>query len=204
MIEVELRGLLSIPAREKLLSYCRQRGTLLGEFHQIAIFADTWGKQLGNFYNPKVRIALQLSCNLQTKKRTLHLKVKNGHWANVGRQETLLNLRPDALKDAYQLLRTFGMTAGCPRFYHRLDYQLGNITLSLKDGGLAPDHWEAEISAKKSDEKKAHQKLLVFLKKLGLTPWTEAEYKAVVEKVYRENPPIKFEEIDVSPVWSKD
>lgn len=201
MIEIELRGRLAGTARKKVLAYCRRRGKLLGEFKQIAIFCDTQNERFGSFYDPKVRIALQLSYDIQNKNKTLQLKAKNGHWANVGREELILKLEAEALGHAYQLLETFGITKGCPRFYHRMDYQFGDIILSLKDGGLAPDHWEAEISTTKQEEKKGHQKLRQFLKKLNLTPWSEAEYKDIVNKVYRENPAEEFSEIDVSNVW---
>jgi len=173
----------------------------MGEFNQIAIFCDTQNEQLGSFYDPKVRIALQLSYDIRTKKRALQLKAKNGHWASVGREELVLKLDSGALKQAYQLLETFGITKGCPRFYHRLDYQFGDIILSLKDGGLAPDHWEAEISTTKQNEKTGHLKLQKFLKKLNLIPWSESEYKDIVNKVYRENPAVEFSKIDVSNVW---
>lgn len=201
MIEVELRGRLTVSARKRVQSYCRTHGIFLGEFHQIAIFCDTQNERLGNFYDPKVRIAIQLSHDIQKKKKVLQLKVKNGHWANVGREELVLTLDPNSLNEAYQLLTVFGITSGCPRFYHRADYQFGDIILSLKDGGLAPDHWEAEISTTKQNEKKGHQKLQKFLKKLNLTSWSESKYKEIVNKVYRENPPIIFSEIDVSSVW---
>lgn len=201
MIEIELRGRLAGTARKKVLEYCRKNGNLLGEYKQIAIFCDTQNEQLGSFYDPKVRIALQLSYNIQKKKKTLQLKAKNGHWANVGREELILKLDSSALKQAYQLLETFGITKGCPRFYHRVDYQFGDIILSLKDGGLAPDHWEAEISATKQNEKMGHQKLQKFLKKLDLAPWSESEYKDIVNKVYRENPGVEFSEIDLNLVW---
>lgn len=203
MIEIELRGRLTGVERKKVLGHCRTSGKFLGEFKQIAIFCDTQNEQLGNFYDPKVRIALQLSYDIKTKIRILQLKVKNGHWANVGREELILKLDSGALKQAYQLLETFGITKGCPRFYHRVDYQFGDIILSLKDGGLVPDHWEAEISATKLDEKKGHQKLQKFLKKLNLIPWSESEYKDIVNKVYRENPAVEFSEIDVKAVWKQ-
>jgi adenylate cyclase class IV len=203
MIEIELRGRLTGAGRKKALAYCRKNGKLLGEFKQIAIFCDTQNEQLGSFYDPKVRIALQLSYDIQNKKKALQLKAKNGHWANVGREELILKLEPEALHQAYQLLRTFGISKGCPRFYHRIDYRFGNIIVSLKDGGLAPDHWEAEISTTKQNEKKSHQKLQKFLKKLNLIPWSETEYKDIVNKVYRENPAVEFSKIDVSPVWKK-
>lgn len=201
MIEIELRGRLTGAARKKVLGYCRKQGKLLGEFKQIAIFCDTQNEQLGSFYDPKVRIALQLSYDIKTKKKTLQLKAKNGHWANVGREELVLKLDSGALKQAYQLLETFEIIKGCPRFYHRLDYQFGDIILSLKDGGLALDHWEAEISTTKQNEKTGHQKLQKFLKKLDLIPWSEKEYKDIVNKVYRENPAVAFKEIDVLSVW---
>src|SRR3990167_11428663 len=120
MIEIELRGRLTDAARKRVLIYCRDKGKFLGEFNQIAIFCDTQNEQLGSFYDPKVRIALQLSYDIQTKKKTLRLKAKNGHWANVGREELILKLEPNALGTAYQLLGTFGISMGCPRFYHRL------------------------------------------------------------------------------------
>ncbi|GEM_PF-3942046 len=201
MIEIELRGRLTISARKRILAHCRTRGKFLGEFNQIAIFCDTQNERLGSFYDPKVRIALQLSYDIKNKKKTLSLKAKNGHWANVEREELVLKLEPEALAKAYQLLGIFGISKGCPRFYHRLDYQFGDIILSLKDGGLAPDHWEAEISATKQNEKNAHQKLQKFLKKFNLTPWSESEYKDIVNKVYRENPAVEFEKIDASAVW---
>lgn len=203
MIEIELRGRLAGTARKKVLAYCRKRGKYLGEFNQIAIFCDTQNEQLGSFYDPKVRIALQLSYDIQNKNKTLQLKAKNGHWANVGREELILKLEAEALGHAYQLLETFGITKGCPRFYHRMDYQFGDIILSLKDGGLAPDHWEAEISTTKQEEKKGHQKLRQFLKKLNLTPWLEAEYKDIVNKVYREYPAVEFFKIDTKAVWKQ-
>lgn len=203
MIEVELRGPLK-EKREELIAHAVKHGTLLGELNQIAIFCDTWDERLGNFYDPKVRVAFQLSYDVHTKQQSLHLKVKNGHWANVGRQEVVLHLRPEELPRAYQLLNTFGITSGCPRFYHRIDYQIGDITLSLKEDGLAPDHWEVEIAVEKNDEAKAHKQLQAFLKNLGFMPWTEEEYKTIINKVYRENPPVEFGKIDVSRVWREN
>ncbi|MBI5356477.1 hypothetical protein HZB78_02590 [Candidatus Collierbacteria bacterium] len=203
MIEIELRGRLTGLARKRVLEYCWKQGKLLGEFNQIAIFCDTQNEQLGNFYDPKVRIALQLSHDVRSREKTLFLKAKNGHWADVGREELILKLDFGVLKQAYQLLETFGITKGCPRFYHRLDYKFGDIILSLKDGGLVPEHWEAEISATKQNEKAAHKKLQKFLEKLNLIPWSETEYKDIVNKVYRENPAVEFDKIDTAPVWEK-
>lgn len=202
MIEVELRGRLTVSARKRVLLYALKNGKFVREVHQLTIFCETGNKAFGSFYDTKVRIGLQLSQNLLTKKRTLQLKLKDGHWERGSRPETVLTLSPNELPEAYRIFRALGLHSGCPRFYHRWDYQFDDVTLSLKNGGLAPDHWELEMLAQKEkDSSSIEKKLKVFAKRLGLTPWSESEYRSIIEKVYRENPPIAFEAINVKSVF---
>lgn len=190
MIEVELRGPLTATARKKVLPYCQKNGKFVTEVNQLTIFCETRSEAFGSFYDTKVRIGLQLSQNLLTKKRTLQLKLKDGHWERGSRPE------------AYRIFRALGLHSGCPRFYHRWDYQFDDVTLSLKNGGLAPDHWELEMLVQEAkDISRIEKKLRAFAKRLGLTPWSESEYRSVIDRVYRENPPIPFEAINVKSVF---
>lgn len=203
MIEVELRGPLSLSARKTLLSYCKKYGALVGEFNQLAIFCDTWNEVFGSFYDAKMRIALQLSSVVNTGKKKFQLKIKHGHVEKTDREEIIVSLRPDELNCVFDLLRALHITSGCPRFYHRIDYRVGNILLSLKDGGLLTDHWEAEIQASQTDVENAQKSLQLFLNKRELVAWSEEEYRKLIDKIYKENPPVKFSEIDISQVQER-
>lgn len=197
MIEVEFRGPLTAPRRKKVLSAISHIGKKIREVDQLTIFCDTQSEHFGNFYDPKLRLAIQLSKELPKGDRRLALKVKGGHWGKASRQETVLDLDPNSLAKAYRFLESLGIIAGCPRFYHRLDFAIGDINLSLKDSGLAPDHWEIELEVDKENVVPAAKKRLNnLINKLDLTAWTEDEYRKIITKIYQENPPILFTQVD--------
>ena len=199
MIEVELRGPLTAANRKKVLAAVSRLGKKVREVNQLTIFCDTQGPQFGNFSNPKLRLAIQLSQEVPNKNLRLALKVKSGHWAKVSRQETVLDLYPSSLSKVYLILESLGINSGCPRFYHRLDFVIDGVDLSIKDSGLAPDHWEAELAVDKEElVPDAKKRLRNLIDKLRLTVWSENEYQRLLTNIYQKNPPIAFSEVDMS------
>jgi hypothetical protein len=55
----------------------------------------------------------------------------------------------------------------------------------------------------KTKREKRPSKIAEISKKINLIPWSETEYRDIVNKVYRENPAVEFSEIDVSNAWMK-
>lgn len=93
----------------------------------------------------------------------------------------------------------FGVVNGCPRFYYREDYKYKDLTISIKNQGLLTDHFEVEIELE-DESKKSEAEIQIedFISEMNLVLWTEDEYKVLIKKVFEENPPISFEEIDLT------
>lgn len=204
MIEVELRGPLPEPEKALLLSRFGRKWLLTRDSKQLTIFCDTSDKRLGSFYNPKLPIAVQLSYDEASLTETLSLKVKSGHWRNIFRPEIELQLLPSQLQQTYDFLNAIGITSGCPRYYHRVDYRIDqNLLISLKDSGLAPDHWELErVIAHAGSAERTKRLLAKTATRLGLRTWGKQKYQRIITAIYEENPPIPFGNIDVSLVWN--
>jgi adenylate cyclase class IV len=196
-IEIEKRGKLTPTKKKGLLALLNKKGKLLGEYHQISVFIESDNKITGNIENTKASIAIVIRRNLINNRVKCVLKVKVGKMESGTRDEIKIPFTYNDLGHILDLLRVFGISKGCPRFYHRLDYKLGNYLISIKDKGLLYDHFEIETTVSDSSQiENMEKKMKKWLRDVKLSAFSEEKYKHLLIKIFKENPPIDFADID--------
>lgn len=198
-IEVERRGPLEKEAKGFLLKYLKDNAHFVGEIEQLTVFCDTQGRALGSIEQAKARISLALIADLTTGQVELSLKAKRGKMESSARQEIELPFAVDKFSEVIELLKLFGIEKGCPRFYRRRDYRLDKFLITVKDEGLAKDHFEIEAIVDSAEEtKQVLMEMERRVEDLELEFYTEEEYKQMMLDLYQDNPPVCWAEIDFS------
>lgn len=201
MIEVEKRGKLSQNELIGLKSFLSRKGKLLKKLKQLNIFIEFDSPFLGDIGNTKASINISLSNEILKKQTTGRLKVKGGNMQSSSRTEVSIPFDIKDINEIYKFLSVFNINRGCPRFYYREDYEYNGITISIKEQGLAPDHFEAEIEIEDiKDREYAEERINEFTKSLNLQFYTDEEYKSIMLNIFKENPPIDFSDIDLGLV----
>jgi len=204
VIEVEKRGLLSAKQKQSFLNFLKSKARFIRECNQLTVFCETSGDLLGTIDKAKARISIGIVKNFALEKVNCTLKAKLGKMESQSRKEIEIPFSFQLLNSVFAFLNIFGINSGCPRFYHRIDYQYQNFIISVKDQGLIPDHFEIETTVKsKTKIRKSYKDIEAFAKLQGLKIFTEAEYKKLMLGLYRDNPPVPFEKIDLSAIVSK-
>lgn len=192
-IELEKRGGLDIAKKRKLLDFLHKNARFLGEYHQNTIFIEFGSKHLGEIQNTKNSIAITQKQDCKTGKKEFELKVKNGNMQKGYRPENCIRINPEDIFETVSFLSVFEITTGCPRYYHRYDFEYRNFFMSIKEGGYAPDHFEIELMLEDvKDLPEAERKIDTITKKLNLSTYTDDEYKMIMLGTYAKYPPVKL------------
>lgn len=198
MLEIEKRGQLSNSDKDHLKSFLLSKGKLIRRENQLNIFIEFNSPYLGSIENSKASINISLSKNLINNATSGNLKVKTGKMESSNRLESNLPFNIDNIMDVFNFLKVFQITEGCPRFYCREDYKYDDLVVSIKEKGLAPDHFEVEMQVDSPDKSEfAIGKINTFGKLLGLKFYTDSEYKDIMLKTFYDNPPVPFGAIDL-------
>ncbi len=193
MIEIEKRGPLTKQQFQDFQKFLSENAMLIGKYNQVGIFTTFKNEQNKN------QINISISQNLIENSTTTRLKAKLGDLKDTARQELSLPFELKNINSIFDFLRMFGVVNGCPRFYYREDYKYKDLTISIKNQGLLTDHFEVEIELDDESAKlQAEKQIEDFITEIKLVLWTEDEYKALITKVFEENPPVDFDTIDLS------
>lgn len=167
--EVELRALLSKEKHDEL-------------FIQFEAITP------GEIDDAQTYTFLTSSINIKVKNMTSRAKakitVKNGAEYSQQTDESELPIDPKDVKKAVALITALGYPKHIPSLQKRINYQIGDITVSLKHETHWKYHIEAEIvvdSEVKMPE--AKEKLHKFFHELDIVPMTEEENHALVNSV---------------------
>jgi adenylate cyclase class IV len=169
--EVEVRALLSEKEYKKLKSY----------FDSIAEpeedNAETY-TFLTNDLNIKVK-------NLTSQKKA-KITLKKGAEYKQKNEEFELSIDPNDIQNAVAFITAVGFEKHIPSNQKRLNYKIDAFFISLKYEPNWGYHVEAELIVHdEKDVKAAKEKLIHFFKKLDITPMTEEENRAVMNKVLK-------------------
>lgn len=167
--EVELRALLSKKRHDELS--IQFEAITPGEIDD----AETY-----TFLTSRINIKVK---NM-TSRNKAKITVKNGAEYSQQTDESELPINPKDIRKAVELITALGYPKHIPSLQKRINYQIGDITVSLKHETNWKYHIEAEIVVD-SEEKipEAKEKLHKFFKDLGITPMTEQENRALVNSV---------------------
>lgn len=193
MIEIEKRGPINPTQYEALQQFLKDNGEQVLRCNQVGIFTT--------YKNGEVKNQINISVTQDLDKETTkaRLKAKLGDLKDSARKEISIPFEVSNIQSIYDFLAMFGVSTGCPRYYYREDYKYEDLTISIKNGGLLTDHYEIEIEIENESEKESSiEKLEAFIRSQNLELWNEDEYKVLIKKIFEENPPIPFAEIDVS------
>ncbi len=198
MIEIEKRGRLDPQNKLKLRNFLQKNATLVNDCNQLNIFIEFNNPFLGDIENTKASINVSISKDKINHTIKCKLKSKTGRMESGKRIESSMDFTKSDLDEVFKFLSIFQITEGCPRFYHREDYSYNGLNITLKEGGLAPDHFEIDIELEDKDQEDDAEKLIEdFLSQHNLQAYTESEYKEIMLNVFKENPPIPMSEIDL-------
>jgi adenylate cyclase class IV len=193
MIEIEKRGPLNPTQYKTLQQFLKDKGEQVLRCNQVGIFTTYKNGEVKN----QINISITQDLDINTTKA--RLKAKLGDLKDSARKEISIPFDIKDIDSIYDMLRMFGVTNGCPRYYYREDYRYKNFNISIKSKGLLEDHYEIEVELDDNGDKDAATKeILEFLSSQNLSYWEEDEYKVTIKRIFEENPPIDFSEISLS------
>lgn len=193
MIEIEQRGYLS----ESFKGWLEGNAEKVDEYEQLNVFCESDQDSVEGFVDKKYTMSVVL-----TKRHgvvTGEAKMKKGDIGAASRQEYQFDFDPDDIDSLLGILETLGVTGYCLRYYQRTDYKYREFDISLKENGLLADHYEIETGV--SDESKVEEGKKImnqFIQERGLNILGKDEYEPILQQIYKDNPPVKWEEIDLS------
>ncbi|MFA4930966.1 MAG: hypothetical protein WC570_03835 [Patescibacteria group bacterium] len=193
MIEIEQRGYLTVDFKNWLEGNAEK----VDEYEQINVFCESDQDSVAGFVDKKYTMSVVL-----TKRKgvvTGEAKMKKGDIGADSRQEYRFDFDPDDIDSLLGILETLGITGYCPRYYQRTDYKYRGFDISLKENGLLADHFEIELGV--GDELKVEEgkeAMNDFILERGLQILAKDEYESILQKIYKDNPPVPWEEIDLS------
>lgn len=198
MIEIEKRGQLTKQSAGILRGYLLSKGSLVRKSNQLNIFIEFNNPFLGSIENTKASINISITKNLLNNSISCKLKSKTGNMQAGLRTESSISFDLSEIENVFNFLSIFHINEGCPRFYYREDYKLGLMNVTLKEGGLAPDHFEIDMEVEdRKSLSQAEDAILKLAEDSGLKIYSEDEYKEIMLRVFEQNPPIPFSEIDL-------
>lgn len=202
MIEVEKRGLFkSKEEKSKFLEFLARKASLKSQSKQLSIFIESDSPFLGNLQDAKASIAIALTKNSLNDEESGVLKAKFGKKESNSRKEVAIPFIVKEVQQIYDFLSIFHITTGAPRYYKRTDYEYEGFLISIKEDGLAPDHFEIEKEVgDQAEVEDAIVQMQDFVDDFGLEFLTDADYKNLMIKIFNENPPIPLENINLSPI----
>lgn len=196
MIEVEKRGSLSANGLKHLRDYLINNAVLKSSQKQLNIFIEFDNSFLGSVENTKNSINVSFSKVIGENNINCRLKSKSGLMQSSVRKEVTIPFEFKDRNNIFDFLAVFGINTGCPRYYYREDYIIHDMNVTLKQDGLAPNHFEVDMEIQNLDEMKlAEKRINDFLLEHNLIAYSDEEYKTIMLKVFKENPPVPIEDI---------
>ena len=195
VIELERSGSLDVSQKKALLDFLKTNAQLVGEYDQSTIFIESGSVYLGQIQNTKHSIALMQKVDCVSGVREVELKVKRKKKKKSDRVERRMWIHPEDIISTAHLFKVFGITHGCPRYYHRCDYTYGGYSISIKEGGYAPDHFEIEsIVEHAKNIAEVESGMIQFAAAHGLRLYSDEEYKAIMLGTFDAYPPVELTE----------
>lgn len=196
MLEVEKRGAINQDKIKALREFLQTNGKLKSKLKQLNIFIEFDNAFLGTLENTKHSINVSFSKNIDTSEIVSKLKTKSGLMYSGVRNEISISFDYHNKSSIFDFLSVFGISKGCPRYYYREDYKFNNLNITLKEKGLAPDHFEIDMEIDSTENVTfAESQIKEFLEQHNLIAYSDEEYKRIMLKVFNENPPIPFSDI---------
>lgn len=167
--EVELRALLTEEKYQELKKFFDEQA--VGEIDD----ADTY-----TFLTSELNIKVKN----QTSKGKAKITVKKGAECKNSVDETELVIDPSEVDNAVKLITALGFENNIPSLQKRINYQIGEITVSLKHETNWKYHIEAEVIVHTEAEVvEAKKKLEKFFAELHLTPMTEKQTQDLINSI---------------------
>jgi adenylate cyclase class IV len=166
--EVELRALLTKQQYKDLEKYFDS--VAKGTSNDMETYTF-----LTNDFNLKIKNQIQ--------KKSAKIVMKNGAEYKQQANEFELSIKPEEVENALYIMKALGYEKHIPSFQRRVDYEVGEFSISLKDETYWRYHVEVELQVE--EEKNipaAKEKILAFLKKFNLTPMTEEIARQMTNK----------------------
>ncbi len=197
MIEVELRGYFQTALkRNNFVEFLQKNAEVVKDRKQLTTFIEFDHPSLGSLDDSKGSISISIEQDNKTSVERGKVKFKSGSFDSVSRKETSFSFQPSEISGVLNFLSSLGIDRGCPRYYDRLDFQYDQFKITVKTGGLAPDHFEIELEVETTKEVgEAEKGIRQLAESFGLQVATQEEYSHTMKKVFLENPPVPLSEI---------
>jgi len=195
---IEKRGPLKLVNKKKLLKELNNNGKLMGKYKQLSTFIEFENPYLGEVESTKASLSINIIRDLLSDEINCNLKAKTGKMESSLRQEVVIPFNIKDLNQIIGLLSIFNITTGCPRYYYREEYSYKGFNFTIKSQGLAPDHFEIKtnIETRLIPSNQIEVEIRSIIRDLNLRIYTEEEFKNIMLKTYKENPPVKLTSIN--------
>jgi adenylate cyclase class IV len=194
-LEVELRGPLDSRDFSRLMSYLDKNGKHTGS--QERLFFDL--SQTIGINNRELDVRVKVT------NHKIQIVVKKGLAGSVGRNEVEIEVKDKSLKETLRLLSLLGYPKGVYGDRKIERYQVGRVEfaiqdiISVKDGSLYGNSYEAEILTENDDRVEAEKELRDLLLKIGLGVYDTEGWDVFEAKINSEaNGWFVFGETDIS------
>lgn len=192
MIEIEQRGYLT----PEFKNWLEANSEKVDEYDQVNIFCQETSDV--DYVFEKKKYTMSVVLTRRGDRVTGKAKVKKGDYGAVSRQEYEFDFDPKDTSDLLGVLETLGINGYCPREYHRTDYKYGDFEISTKENGLLADHFEVEMVVEDESKVEEGKKLMGrFFAERGVKIFEKEEYELLLRKIFEENPPVSWEEIEL-------
>ncbi len=166
MIEIEIRGKISLKDFERLSRLFRQEGKLIRHYHRLSV-------DLSPGFDPKTRSWPkddQLDLRIKKTDEEEKISVKVGNINAQEREEVEIRLKEGEFEDAVKMFTALGFKQGMIYFWQSWEYVYKKFEVKLTRYG--EEYYSLEIE---SPEKNLDPNVLA--KELNLDPFTDKEYK---------------------------
>lgn len=168
--EIEIRGALDLDQFNKLNSLLSEKGSEIKHYRRLSVDISPGFDTETRTWKIDDNVDLRIKKSGETEKITL----KIGHYAGKERQEVEVNLEEGGLVKAVALFDLLGFNKGMIYYWESWEFAYQQYEVKLTK--LAEDYFEWEIESK-GEKHDPH----VLAVELGLTPFTETEFKKRID-----------------------
>jgi len=170
MTEIEIRGKIAMANFERLVKLLSSEGRLVDHYHRLSVdLSPGFDKKTRTWKNPS---GLDIRVKKSDGKEKITIKI--GGFQDRKRKEVEVELVTGRLLEALDLLEALGYPNGMIYYWESWEYSFRGVEIKLSK--YTDDYFTFEIESKESLEVEK------IAKELNLTPYSEKEYREVINR----------------------
>ena len=170
MTEIEIRGKIAMANFERLVKLLSSEGRLVDHYHRLSVdLSPGFDKKTRTWKNPS---GFDIRVKKSDGKEKITIKI--GGFQDRKRKEVEVELVTGRLLEALDLLEALGYPNGMIYYWESWEYSFWGVEIKLSK--YTDDYFTFEIESKESLEVEK------IAKELNLTPYSEKEYREVINR----------------------